>query len=362
VPAPVPTLWEMAPHTLAKHRILRRYLGAWFPIMNRESRVVYLDGFAGPGKYTGGEPGSPIIALATAKMHPARLSAELVFLFIEQRRDRADYLKKEIEALDCPNSFRKEVRCGDFEPTLTALLDEIDQSKNRLAPTFAMIDPFGFEGIPLTLMKRLLANPKCEVFVSFMASYMNRFLDHPNDGVRAHIREVFGGDEPFAVVNAKGDRVAQLADIYRQKLRKIVRFVRAFELRDLQNKILYYLFFASDNRVGHLKMKEAMWTVDRLGEFRFSDTTNPNQEVLYGRSYEDLLKADLLQRFPKMSGVTVGAVERYVADDTAFLPTQIRTILKVLEAEKRVHVAEQKADGSKRKKGTFPKGAILSFQ
>jgi hypothetical protein len=47
---------------------------------------------------------------------------------------------------------------------------------------------------------------------------------------------------------------------------------------DRQNKVLYYLFFASDNAVGHLKMKEAMWTVDPLGEFGFSDATNPNQD------------------------------------------------------------------------------------
>jgi len=29
--------------------------------------IVYVDGFSGPGEYTGGEPGSPIIALETAR-------------------------------------------------------------------------------------------------------------------------------------------------------------------------------------------------------------------------------------------------------------------------------------------------------
>jgi three-Cys-motif partner protein len=358
---PETMLWEMAPHTLAKHKILRSYLGAWFPIMNRESRVVYLDGFAGPGKYTGGEPGSPIIALDTAKRHQARLSEELVFLFIEQRLDRADHLTKEIELLNCPANFKREVRCGDFEPTLTKLLDEIDRTQRSLAPTFAMIDPFGFEGIPLTLMKRLLANPKCEVFVTLMVSFMNRFLVHPSDAVRAHIRAVFGGDEPFAVLNSAGNRVAQLAEIYRKKLRGIVRFVRSFELRDQQNKVVYYLFFASDNAVGHLKMKQAMWTVDPLGEFGFSDATDPNQKIFYARSFEDELKADLLRRFEKVAGVRIEAIERYVADATAFLPTQIRKVLKVLESEGRVRVADTKADGKQRKTGTYPTGTILSF-
>jgi len=358
---PDPMIWELSPHTAAKHKILRRYLGAWFPIMKRESRVVYLDGFAGPGQYIGDEPGSPIIALDTARTHAAPLSEEFVFLFIEQDPDRADHLTKQIEALKCPANFKIDVRCGDFEPTLTRMLDEIDQTQSSLAPTFAMIDPFGFEGIPLNLMKRLLANPKCEVFVSFMASFMNRFLNHPNDVIRAHIRAVFGGDEPFAVIDSPGNRVAELAEIYREKLRAIVRFVRSFELRDRQNKVVYYLFFASDNAVGHLKMKEAMWKVDPLGEFGFSDATNPNQEIFYTRPFEAALKADLLRKFDEVARVRVEMIERYVTDDTGFLPTQVRTVLKVLESEGRVHVADVKSDGKKRRKNTYPPEAIITF-
>ena len=38
------------------------------PILSRGSfpEILYIDGFAGPGEYEGGEPGSPIIALETA--------------------------------------------------------------------------------------------------------------------------------------------------------------------------------------------------------------------------------------------------------------------------------------------------------
>ena len=79
--------WTIQPHTLAKHEILRRYLGAWFPIIaSGSSRVVYIDGFCGPGQYNGGEPGSPIIALREALHHSQRLSTkELIFLFIDER-------------------------------------------------------------------------------------------------------------------------------------------------------------------------------------------------------------------------------------------------------------------------------------
>ena len=80
------TKWEIEPHTAAKHRILRNYLDAWLPIMTSWSgRVVFVDGFAGPGQYRGGEDGSPVIALTAALELKRPLKSEIVFHFIEER-------------------------------------------------------------------------------------------------------------------------------------------------------------------------------------------------------------------------------------------------------------------------------------
>jgi len=322
---------------------------------------VFLDGFAGPGRYEGGEPGSPIIALESAKMHKATLSKELAFLFVEERRDRADHLSTEIEALKCPNSFKTEVKCGEFAPTLTAILDELAKSDLKLAPTFAMIDPFGFAGIPFQLMKRLLDNPSCELFVSFMVDAINRWLKHPDDEIRAHIREAFGSDEPFALIEKAGNRVTALTELYRERLRTIAHFVRSFELRDKNDRVVYHLFFASKNSLGHLKMKEAMWKVDPLGDFSFSDATNPQQQVFFQRSYQDILKADLRRQFANAANTLIERVEAHVIDDTAFLPKHMREVLPLLEEEGSVRIGDLKSDGSRRRKSTYPNGAYITF-
>ena len=40
------TIWEIEPHTEAKHEILEKYLNAWLPIMTRwNGRILYIDGF-----------------------------------------------------------------------------------------------------------------------------------------------------------------------------------------------------------------------------------------------------------------------------------------------------------------------------
>jgi hypothetical protein len=56
----------MAPHTGAKHQIIQKYVAAWYPILSRwNGRVVFIDGFAGRGRYNDGSEWSPQIALHT---------------------------------------------------------------------------------------------------------------------------------------------------------------------------------------------------------------------------------------------------------------------------------------------------------
>ncbi len=67
----LPTVWPLEPHTEAKHAILKSYLQAWAPILARRAKKLglenkplrFIDGFAGPGIYEKGEPGSPVLAV-----------------------------------------------------------------------------------------------------------------------------------------------------------------------------------------------------------------------------------------------------------------------------------------------------------
>ena len=70
---PKTPLWPLEPHTRGKHLVLKSYLDAWFPIMGSwNGRILFIDGFAGPGEYEGGEEGSPLIALRSLKDHHAQ--------------------------------------------------------------------------------------------------------------------------------------------------------------------------------------------------------------------------------------------------------------------------------------------------
>jgi three-Cys-motif partner protein len=362
VAVPRDTIWPLEPHTAAKHQILRKYLDAWFPILGTyNKRIVYLDGFAGPGRYSGGEPGSPVIAMESALAHRANLGGELVFLFIEEHAGRADHLDGEIAKLQLPAHFSAKVERGTFAEKLGRTLDELDTDGSQIAPTFALIDPFGFSGIPYTLIQRLLSKNKCEVLITFMVDAMNRWLTHPDEDIRAHIVETFGTDEAVGIAEGMGDRATALKDLYHRQLNKAAKFVRYFEMRDRDARLVYYLFFASNNALGHLKMKDAMWKVDPLGDFTFSDSTNPDQQLLFSNPSIASLAVDLTTKFRGVAQIPIKQVEAHVQDHTAYLRKHMGEALGQLESEGKLKVGDTKTDGKKRRARTYPNEALASF-
>ena len=357
------TLWNIEPHTLAKHDILRRYLAAWFPILGKyNERLVYLDGFCGPGRYVGGEDGSPIIAIKEALKHSERLkNRELTFLFIDNCENRIEHLKDELAAMDLPNNFKVFPWFNEFEFVIRYTLEELEQKGLNLAPTFAFIDPFGFKGIPFELVGRLLDNPRSEVFINVMIDFINRFVEHPDPSTQKHIIDLFGTRKVLDLIKIEADHFAALRLLYQEQLSRHAKFVRYFEMRDDRDRLIYFLFFASNHPLGHLRMKESFWKVDPSSGFRFSDATDPKQLVLFELDPTRGLAKEIQNEF---GGRTVQVVEirRFVEDKTSYITSQMKKTLILLEAENLINVKELKADGKMRRKGTFPDGVIIQFR
>ena len=129
---PKSTLWKREPHTEGKHLVLESYLKAWFPIMGkRRRRILFVDGFAGPGKYRDGEEGSPLVAMRVWAEHSARpqISTEVVFYFIEENHDRAQHLEGLVHEWESklPTTAKAHVREGSFGSSMKEVLDDLDK-------------------------------------------------------------------------------------------------------------------------------------------------------------------------------------------------------------------------------------------
>lgn len=355
--APRQTIWPLEPHTRAKHEILKRYLQAWMVILSQGfPEILYIDGFAGPGEYQGGEAGSPIIALDTALEFKPPLAAKIHFLFVEERIDRADHLRKQVAKRTLPAHFCVIVEGGiTFETAFENRYSSYVRS-GRLIPTFAFIDPFGWTGAPFSLVRKILANKSCEVFVNFMYEEINRFIGH-KDQV-ANFNGFFGTEEWKQCVNASDPRTRNrcLHDLYLRQLQTGAKYVRSFEMSNQRDVTDYYLFYATNEMLGLKKMKEAMWKADESGEFRFSDATDPNQLVLFEKAPNvPTLRSRIVTEFSGKEA-TVANIEQFVLVETAFRESHYKAILKTLEKEGVLQVLNAPAG---RRAGTFGNDTML---
>lgn len=359
---PTETIWPAAAHTLAKHEILEKYLQRWMPIIaNSFGRMMYIDGFCGPGIYEGGESGSPIVALRVANQ--LKTKASIKFVLCDGRQDRVDSLANQIKKEGCSSSIEIDLRTSTFEETVNDVLEE--HSKSDQPPTFTLIDPFGFSGIPYKTIKELMHRRSSECLISFMVDSVNRWMEHPEKEIRKHVTTTFGTDKAAQIINGSGrDRISSLRNLYLEQLRKIAKYCRYFEMRNADNKVVYYLYFISNNNLGYIKMKEAMWAVDPSGSFQFSDFTDPNQPILFDSEdlWLPLVQKRIQAKYSGRSGVLVKEIKEFISEETIFLEKHMKHALRILEIQKDVLPHQLKSDGKKRRKNSFPDTVVVDFK
>lgn len=362
---PNTTTWSLDPHTRGKHEVLRRYMEAWLPIMTRwNGRVLFIDAFAGPGEYSNGEPGSPVIALRALIEHSAvnRIHSEVNYYFIEQDEARSEHLEQILEEVKplLPPRCNYEVINSTFDETLTGTLDRIDEQKLRLAPAFVMIDPFGVSGTPMRVIGRILQNPKSEVYISFMYREINRFKEHPN--FEKHLDELFGCPGWRHGINMPDtkERKEFFYNLYRSQLKKNgATNVLNFELYE-GDRLVYTIFFGTQHLEGCDKMKQAMWKVAPFGNFQFR--SNQIGQLVLGDDLLDfsLLEKALQEQFRGKGWQSIEDVEDFVKSDvTEFHSSHLRrSTLAPMEKNSKISVERPPS----KRKGTFTPGTRILFQ
>lgn len=359
------TLWPLAPHTLGKHLVLRNYLNAWLPIMSLSNeRVLFIDGFAGPGRYTGGEEGSPVVALNALLKHPIRkrLTNQLTFFFIEDRESRCAHLRDEIapivqELRSSGTQVVAEIRSGTFDARMTEVFARLDEQKKQLAPAFVMVDPFGVSDTPMDVLERILKNPKSELCVSVMWEFMNRFAKGPE--FQPHLDLLFGNKDWRPLFDEPNWRVRKnnVFALYRAELKKRgAAHVTHFELYDGKT-LKYAIFFATKHPLGCDRMKAAIWTVDPFGGHAFVPGSNDSLQ-LFAEANLSELGDQLRQRFAGQPTKVDVLFDWAKTDETYYHSGQVRKVLRELEKANLLTVV----DGTRKKKNTHPEGTVVTLK
>ena len=355
-------IWDSSDHTRAKLAILKGYLNAWFPILAQtRSKIVYIDGFAGPGVYASGEEGSPVVALRAAREHSQRDKfGEIVFWFIEQHKKRYKNLAKVLQEQfpDMKNEdgdrFQYHVVHGEFARSVESTLDEIESRNQNLAPTFAFIDPFGFSNMPMRTVRRILEYPHCEVMVTFMDGFIKRFGNMQKD----LIDEIYGTSDWEKLLDASPSADIAHVDLYKRQLEKAgAKYVRTFQMKNAGGVAIYHMVYATKHIKGMEVMKKSMWSVSRAGEYAYSDRTDPKQQVLIDGRDETVWRPKAAKSvFEKFGGKRkpLDLVREHVVGHTPY-PFQ-RSILSELEKDGKI----VDVTGRKGKRG-YPDTSFISF-
>lgn len=356
------TVWDIGEHTVGKHRVMKAYLDGWFPVISRYAgRVLFIDGFAGPGKYKGGEEGSPIIALKALRDHSYRpmMKAEFVFLFIEKDEPRAEVLRHQIAPIvaELGPTVKTEVVAGVFDARMTEVLDAVVEQKKRLAPAFVMVDPFGVGQTPMSVIARILENPKSEVFISYMWEWINRFKGEPE--FEAPLTELHGTDAWKEYRNhPKADQKPFLYNLYEDQLRAAgAKHVTYFELLK-GNRHVYTIFFATKHAKGMDLMKSSIWKADKTGNYQFRG--RDESELMLDIDQPNLkpFQRELQTAFGDANVSIDEVIEWAMGDATDYHSGHVKSALKAMELNGIVSNVIR-AGGQKRRKGTFPDGTTF---
>jgi len=316
----------MKPHTEAKHNILQRYLGQWFPILStwREG-VAYIDGFAGPGVYSRGEPGSPIIALRTANNYANQGGFYARLWFIEPDTEHNRSLREQVGKVKLEGAVHVEgMPQSTFEESFARIIKHL-QKGGKMPPTFAFVDPNGHSGVKMETLTDFLRLPRCEFLFTFMEKSLKRHISLSEEARKRQLTELFGTDKWEDALELGGRKQIEFfLDLYtRQLKRRGVTHTLTFEMLDKSENTIYHLIFATNKKRGLEAMKESMVKVDPQFTFRLSDVmvTGQTHIVNYDNSREWYNQASelIFRHYCGKSNVPLNDIKCFVISSTPYV-------------------------------------------
>lgn len=266
-----PVVWKREAHTEAKHDLLRAFFAKWLSVHSEwfaksgGGTVRVYDGFAGPGVYADGEPGSPIILLGSLLDNPRLLerwqTVSYDFQFVEKHEGRAAKLREQLTTLEArartegrwSEMIAWTVTCGHYEDHVPG------PPATSNTALFLFLDPFGYSHAPMTLTRELVQQPKSDTLIFLPLSFVNRF--HGRAGQEAAMDRFFGSSEWRTVPDGPG-RPAALLKLFEAQLRHGgLSFVSGFQLLP-EGSNEYWIVGGSDHLQGYASIKEGFWAAD----------------------------------------------------------------------------------------------------
>jgi three-Cys-motif partner protein len=353
-----------------KARIVSNYFWAWATVIigatSAQSRIAYIDLFAGPGRYGDGTLSTPLLVLKKAIADP-KMHNILVTLFNDKDANNVGSLKKAIRELRGIDRLK-------YEPEVNNAVvdDEIkkDLARRKLVPTLLFLDPWGYKGLSAGLINSVLKNWGCDCVFFFNYNRVNMGLN--NDAVREHMNVLFGESRADSLrrklVRMKPyEREQAILESLAEALREMgANFVLPFRFRsDKDNRTTHHLIFTTKHFRGFEIMrgiigKESSEENQGVPSFEHSRQAEQSQRLIELTPLDDL--ADMLLKDLAGERLTMRQIFERHSVDKLFIDRNYKRALVALEASEKI-VTRPAAKDRRVRNGevTFGDDVVVTF-
>lgn len=263
---PTTTEWPSEPRTLLKHQIYKRYVDCWMgKILQRFPSASIVDAFAGPGAYSDGPDGSPLVIAKAFLNHSGRQRFRALRLICnEERTDRNEALARRLATL--PTDPRLETVVIEPPSAFEAAVSSIERRAHPRGdpqPTLWILDPFDVKSVPFDLVARCLRAPRDEVLLAWFADEIYRFCEVPSFQVA--LSSHYGGDhwQQALAITGEHERKAAFMRLYREGLETLpgVR-TGEFSITSKNETARYSIVLATHSDSGLVCWNPVKWGLD----------------------------------------------------------------------------------------------------
>ena len=351
-----------------KARIVAKYFAAWAnvilpSVIKRNSRLAYIDLYAGPGRYKDGSASTPLMVLEKTISDP-RLSKYLVALFNDVDSQNTSTLQSEIDKLPGIEKLahKPTVSCNAVNEDAESYFNE-----TRLDPSFTFIDPWGYKGLSLKIVNGVIKDWGCDCVFFFNYNRINAGIS--NDAVEEHMTALFGPERAHKL----RERVAGASPTMREsmileEMTQAIKemggtFVLPFRFKNPSSRPTHHLIFVSKNFRGYSIMKEIMTkessTEDEgVPSFTYSPADASTPLLFSLLQPLKALRSSLLETFAGRELRTVQIYEQHSVD-RPFVMKNYKEVLRQMEEDGVIQVRSLKT--GRRPKGSFADHLIVSF-
>lgn len=365
---------DQSEQSAVKAHIVSSYFSAWSRVIQKwNTPMAYIDLFCGPGKYENDKPSAPLLIVQNTLSNPALLH-KMSFVFNDKDSNNTAMLQQSISQLD--ENAKLKGRLQFYNETVEQdFYSRLNIPANM--PVLSFVDPFGYKGLTMNLINRLINNSGSDCIFFFNYNRINMALSS-NTKFDEHLKSLFGD-------NRTAELKKQLAHQPPERREPIVLNALIDALRENKsNYVLPFKFYSTEMlRTSHFIifvtkhplackiMKQIMYSnsakdSDGVATFSFEDSRN------FGAGFEQLtifdrpiqsLRDDILRKYTGRT-VSVGSICNDVDCDFSshFVSKNVKDVLKELELEGKINVTTGRKQKYRNGKLNMPDGAVIQFE